>query len=95
MRTGTSVADPDPRSGTFLTPGSGMGKISGSLIRDKHPRSFSGSLETVCVKNIYIFDADPDPGCAMEKFGSGIRYKYPGSTTLTGFRDKVVLSVIC
>jgi hypothetical protein len=26
----SSVADPDPRSGAFLTPGSGMGKKSGS-----------------------------------------------------------------
>jgi hypothetical protein len=32
-----SVADPDPGSGAFLTPGSGMGK---KQIRDEHPRSF-------------------------------------------------------
>jgi hypothetical protein len=29
-----SVADPDPVSGAFLTPGSGMGKKSGSGIPD-------------------------------------------------------------
>jgi hypothetical protein len=35
----TSVADPDPGSGGFLTPGSGMGRksASGSGIRDEQP----------------------------------------------------------
>jgi hypothetical protein len=34
------VADPDQESGAFcafLTPGSGIGKKSGSVIRDEHP----------------------------------------------------------
>jgi hypothetical protein len=35
-----SVADPDPGSGAFLTPGSGMGKKSGSGIRDEQPGSY-------------------------------------------------------
>jgi hypothetical protein len=34
------VADPDPGSGVYLTPGSWIGKKSGSGIRDEHPRSF-------------------------------------------------------
>ncbi len=34
-----SVADADPGSGAFLTPGSGMGKKSGSGIRDLDPDS--------------------------------------------------------
>jgi hypothetical protein len=40
----TSVADPDPVSGVFLTPGSGYGirdeEKSGSAIRDEHPGSY-------------------------------------------------------
>jgi hypothetical protein len=39
-----SVADPDRESGAFLTPGSGMGKKSGSgsgiRIRDEQPESY-------------------------------------------------------
>jgi hypothetical protein len=34
------------------------------------------------LKILKFFDADPDPGSAMEKFGSGIRDKHPGSATL-------------
>ncbi len=67
-----SVADPDPGSGAFLTPGSGMGKN-----QDRDPGSGSGmntldhvskSLETIFwVKIWYVlkfFDAngDSDPG---------------------------------
>ncbi len=44
MRIGdvNSVADPDPGSGAFLTPGSGMGRksASGSGIRDEQPVSY-------------------------------------------------------
>ncbi len=41
-KVGTSVADPDPGSGAFLTPGSGMGRksASGSGIRDEQPGSY-------------------------------------------------------
>ncbi len=57
-----SVADPDPGSGAFFTPGSGMGKIL-IRIRGEYLRSFSRSSETVFwVKNTEFFDADPDPG---------------------------------
>jgi hypothetical protein len=35
-----SVADPDPGSGAFLTPGSGMDKKSGSGIRNDQPGSY-------------------------------------------------------
>ncbi len=37
-----SVTDPDPGSGSFLTPGSGMEKNPepGSGIRDEHPGSY-------------------------------------------------------
>jgi hypothetical protein len=54
MWTGTSVADPG--SGTFLTPGSGMEKVSESGIRDEHARSFFfGSLEKVFVLKLFSF----------------------------------------
>jgi hypothetical protein len=50
------VSVADPGSGALLTPGWGGEKSgSGSGIRNKHPRSFSESLETVFwVKNTYI-----------------------------------------
>jgi hypothetical protein len=51
-----------------------------------NPDHISECLETIC------FDVDPrfgirdgknsDPGSGMEKMGSGIRDKHPGSTTL-------------
>jgi hypothetical protein len=34
------------------------------------------------LKMLKFFDAYSDPGSAMEKFGSGIRYKHPGYATL-------------
>jgi hypothetical protein len=44
----SSVADPDPGSGSFLTPKSGMGKKSGSgsgiRIRDEQPGSYFREL---------------------------------------------------
>jgi hypothetical protein len=75
--------DPDPGSGAFLTPGSG--------IRDEQPGSYFRKLRTIfCVKILKFFDADPgpgmekiriwDPGPGMEKIL--IRDKHPGSTTL-------------
>jgi hypothetical protein len=46
-----SVADPNPGSGAFLTPGSGI------------PEHISESLETIFrVKILKFFDTDPDPG---------------------------------
>jgi hypothetical protein len=47
-----SVADPE--SGAFLTPGSGMGKKSGSGSGMNNPDNISESLQ--------LFDADWDPG---------------------------------
>ena len=69
-----SVADPDPGSGAFFGPGSGIrdGKKSGSGIRNEHPRSFSESLETV----FWVLDPGSfrpwiqNPG--LKKFGSEI-----------------------
>ncbi len=88
------LRDPDPETGVFwpLDLGSGFG------IRDSKKSSRSGmnipdncsvSLETVFRFKILKF-IDPDPGsgifltlCSrMEKFGSRIRDKHPGSATL-------------
>ncbi len=43
----SSVADPDPGSGAFLTPGPGMGKksVSGSVMNNRD--HISESLETI------------------------------------------------
>jgi hypothetical protein len=57
------------------------------------PDPISESLETIlCVKILKFFDADADPdpgifltldpGSRIKKFGSEIRDKHPGSTTL-------------
>jgi len=59
----------------------------------KIPDHISESLETIlCVKILKFFDADADPdpgifltldpGSRIKKFGSEIRDKHPGSTTL-------------
>ncbi len=79
---GCSVADPDSGSGTFLTPGSRMGKKSGFMIGDEHPRSFSESLGTVLgLRMLKFFDADPGSEIVLildrgsEKFGSGINIR--------------------
>ncbi len=78
----------DPGSGTFLTPGSGIGK---KISPKDH---ISVSLETIFwVKIIEFFDADPGSGIFLTP-GSGIflpldpgsgfliRDKHPGSATL-------------
>ncbi len=55
------------------------------------PNRFSERLETVLgLKIVQFFDADPDPGSGMEKFGSGIRGKHPGSAALL----KIVITCI-
>ncbi len=69
---GTSVADPKLGSDGFLTPGSGMGKKSGSGSGMNNPDHISDSLETI------VFWS----GSGMEKFRSEIRDKHPGSVTL-------------
>jgi hypothetical protein len=70
------------------------GEKSGSEFRDEHDRLiFPRALKQLLGKKMLkFFDADPnlgsvtfltlDPVSGMEKFGSGIRYKHPGSATL-------------
>jgi hypothetical protein len=70
-----SVADPDPGSGAFLPPGSGIrdGAMVGSGIRDKQTK-FVNSLYTKIGRirdPVLFYPSDP---------GSGI--KHPGSATL-------------
>ncbi len=66
-------------SGAFFTPGSGMGKKSGSGSGMNNPEHISESLETIFwVKILKFFDANPE----WKKFGSGmekiqIRVKHP------------------
>jgi hypothetical protein len=56
----SSVADTDPGSGAFLTPGSGMDNKSGSGSRINHPDHIAKSLKTIFWVNILkFFDADP------------------------------------
>jgi hypothetical protein len=63
-----SVADPDPGSDAFLTPGSGMRTESGM----NNPDHISESLVTIFwVKILKFFDADPES--EMKKIRSGIR----------------------
>ncbi len=65
----------DPGSGAFLTPGSRMGKKSGSGtgIRDKQPGSYYQELRNnfFGLKYLNSLMRIRDPG--WEKFGSGIR----------------------
>ncbi len=85
-----SVANPDPGSGAFLTPGSGMGRKSASRSGMNNPDHIFKSLETIFsfffgLKYLNslmpIRDGDSsDPG--WKKVGSGIRDKHPGSATL-------------
>ncbi len=91
----SSVADPDPGSGAFLTPGSGMGRnsASGSGIRDEQPGSYFLELRNhffvLKYLNSLMRIRDPgwrqfgsgilDPG--WKKVVSGIRDKHPGSAT--------------
>ncbi len=71
-----SVGDPDPGSGAFLTPGSGMGRKSGSRSGMNNPDHISESLETIFwVKILKFFDADPEywinthlPQCYLLKY---------------------------
>jgi hypothetical protein len=92
--TRTSVADPDPGSGDFLPPGSGIrdGAMvgSGSGIRDK----LTKFVNSLCKKEVgsgirdpvLFYPPDPGSGSGMEQWsdpdpGSGI--KHPGFATLT------------
>jgi hypothetical protein len=65
----------DPKYGAFLTPGSGMGKKSGSgiQIRDEQLGSYFKSIETIFWVKIFKF-FDVDLGSVMVKF----RIRDPG-----------------
>jgi hypothetical protein len=98
----SSAADPDPRSGAFLTPGSGMGIKLGSESGMNNSDHISESLETIFwVKKLKFFDADP--GSGWEKSGSEmgknpdtrwekirILDKHPGSATLIFLQQLIV-----
>ena len=67
----TSVADPDPGLGAFLTPGSGIRdgrkSASGSGIRDEQPGSYFLEIKNhffafFGVKILKFFDEDPGSG---------------------------------
>ncbi len=103
----TSVADPDPGLGAFLTPGSGRKSASGPGIRDEHPGTYFLELRNhlFCffgVKMLKFFDEDPgwrqfgseigDPG--WKKVGSGIRAKHPGSATLFSTFINIFINVV-
>jgi hypothetical protein len=65
-----SVADPDPGSGAFLTPGSGMGKVR-IRIRDPDPTRIifpRAQKPFFWVKILKFYDADP----GWKKSGSGM-----------------------
>ncbi len=79
----SSVADPDPGSGTFLTPGSGIEKIqTGDMGSGMNTPDLIFELKT-----LQFFDADPeqgsgilstlDLGAGMENIGSGINTPDP------------------
>jgi hypothetical protein len=82
LTTVTSVADPDPGLGAFLTPGSGIQdgrkSASGSGIRDELPGSYYLELRNhffafFGIKILKFFDEDP--GSGMET----VRIWDPGS----------------
>jgi hypothetical protein len=82
-----SVADPDPESGAFLNPGSGMGRKSASGSRMNNPNHIFYSLETIFLvvlglKYLSFLMRIQDPGwrqigSGMEKVGSGINIPDP------------------
>jgi hypothetical protein len=59
-----SVADMVPGFGAFLTPGSGIGKQSGSRTEMNNPYRISESFENCFfgVKTLKFFDSDPGSG---------------------------------
>jgi hypothetical protein len=74
----TNVWDsvPDPGSGAFLSPGSGMGKKSGSGSMMNELDHIFKSLETIfLVKILKFLDADPGSGIRDRKknFASGVK----------------------
>ncbi len=75
LPTPSSVADPDPGSGAFLTPESGM----------NNPDHISKSLETI----FWVKILQCGSGIRDEK--NRIRDKHPGSATLTPTKNLTVL----
>ncbi len=77
------VADPDPGSGAFLTPGSWMGEKSDSGSGMNNPNHISESLETIFwVKILKFFHADP----GWKKIGSGINIPDLNTATISWTR---------
>ena len=84
-----SVADLDPRSGAFLTPGSGI-RIRDPVWKKIHSQDpgseinipdfiFENLVSAFWVKNTKFFEADPDPGSGQPWIRDGknlIRNKY-------------------
>ena len=68
-----SVADPDPGSGAFLTPGSGMGKKTGYGPGMYNPGHISESLEIKFFGFKYLNSLMRIRDLGWEKFGSRIR----------------------
>jgi hypothetical protein len=83
-------ADPDPGSGAFLTPGSGMGKISGSEsgIRDEQPWSHFLELRNNFWVKILKLSGIRDG----EKFRSGINIPDPQHWTSDTFLWKSIIT---
>jgi hypothetical protein len=84
----TCVADPDPGTSAFLTPGSGIrDKHLGSYLREPNINFFG--FQKKIFNFFFLFKRSgsgmesPDPGSGLEKdLGSRCRDKDPGSTTL-------------
>jgi hypothetical protein len=83
----TSVADPDPGLGAFLTPGSGIRdgrkSASGSGIRDEQSGSYFLELRNhffafLGVKILKFFDEDPGSGMETVRIQDG-KKSNPGS----------------
>jgi hypothetical protein len=101
-----SVADPDPGSGAFLTPGSGMGRKSASRsgIRDEQPGSYFLELRNhfFGVKIHKFFDGDPgsgmetvrsrDPGWKKSDAGSGFNIPDPQHWSEVQIRIRILPS---
>jgi hypothetical protein len=79
----SGVAVPDPGSGAFLSPGYEMGKNQDSGSGMNIPDYISESFETIfwlkCLNSLMRIR---ESGSGMEKFGSKIRDRCPGSATL-------------
>jgi hypothetical protein len=80
-----SVADPDPGSGAFLTPGSGIRdgwkSASGSGIRDEQPGSYFLELRNHFLGLKHL----TDPGSGMET----VRIRDPGYGICDGKKSRV------